>query len=310
MKPEATEKQSVGDVAKAMVAFYLDHAGLYGGNDSSKEVPGFSNYWAQRKERKFSASWFAVELARAGRGGMPTPPEYHADIIRLRKRIDALPAADRDWTLLYLNGQNGSEILVTEAELIEAAKRRGADALLSVLRGKMPSDDPDLHVRSTSNYWSYERLMKWILSKAPQLLRREMADELIERGRNKSAWVVAAARLQPERGSSILKVALPDAGEPGSEERTTLMAALTEMGDDNDFDLISTWFFNIGARQAGFFNQLPRQNVSKATRQIVARLINDKRFDTAGVWPLSNAATLINSWSLPLPKFDSQKLHN
>lgn len=146
-----------------MVGFYTkQHRGM-----GEHEFP---RYWAQRKGRRFTAGWFSVQLLRAYGGGFPIAPRYLGKIHALRRTIDALPLADRDWMLLSLLGEEGRDILVTEAELLTIAKRRGPDAMLSVLRGKMPSDDPDMQWEDGRNP-RYESLRGWILKHAAHLLR-------------------------------------------------------------------------------------------------------------------------------------------
>ena len=326
------QKQTVAGVANTMVNFYLGRAGYSYGVAGSYGNPGFAAYWAQRKGRKFCAGWFWVELARASRSTSPTQPKYRADIRAVRRHIDALPAADRDWTLLFLNGDEGSDLLATEAELTAAARRRGADALLSVLRDEIPSTDPDVQHRP-DNDWLYQRLTGWILARAPELLRPDMADALLKCERRQrdygahketdplitAAWPVAAARLQPARGREILLAAWPRfQRENDGEERAALMAALTAVGDAHDFGFISTWLFSPlsvkpdggfnGGRQSEFFRLLPHRGASKATRQLVARLIEDKGFDTAKFQAVDQAAVLVNGWS-PAPIVDRQKLY-
>jgi len=326
------KEQTVGGVANTMANFYLGRAGFAYGVAGSYGNPGFAAYWAQRKGRKFCAGWFWVELARASRSTSPTQPKYRADIRAVRRHIDALPAADRDWTLLFLNGDEGSDLLATEAELTAAARRRGADALLSVLRDEIPSTDPDMQHRP-DNDWLYQRLMGWILARAPELLRPDMADALLKCERRQrdyrahketdplitAAWPVAAARLQPARGREILLAAWPRfQRENDGEERAALMAALTAVGDAHDFGFISTWLFSPlsvkpdggfnGGRQSEFFRLLPHRGASKATRQLVARLIEDKGFDTAKFQAVDQAAVLVNGWS-PAPIVDRQKLY-
>lgn len=326
------KEQTVGAVANAMANFYLERAGFSYGVTGSYGNPGFAAYWAQRKRRKFCASWFRVELARASRGTSPTQPKYRADIRAVRRHIDALPAADRDWSLLFLNGDEGSDLLATEAELTAAARRRGADALLSVLRDEIPSTDPDVQHRPGSD-WLYQRLMGWILARAPELLRPDMADALLKCERRQrdyrehketdplitAAWPIAAARLQPARGREILLGAWPRfQGEYDGEERTALMAALTAVGDAHDFGFLSAWLFAPppvkpdgvfnGGRQSEFFQLLPHRGASRAAHQLVARLIEDRGFDTTKFQAVNEAAVLVNSWS-HTPIVNLQKLY-
>ena len=326
------QKLSVGDVANAMVNFYLGRAGYHYGAAGTSGEPGFADYWVRRREREFCASWFSVALDRASRGTLPTQPQYRSDIRAVRRRIDALPAADRDWTLLFLNGDYGSDALVSEAELVAAAKRRGADALLSVLRDRIPSTDPDVQHRA-SNDGLYQRLMGWILARAPELLRSDMADALLDCERWQRdyqkrhegaplitpAWPIAAARLRPERGHDILVAAWPRfQGEYQGEERVSLMSALAAVGDARDFGFISPWFFApppakydgtfSEGRQSEFLSRLPRQEAPHGTHQIVARLILDARFDGAKFWAVKSASELVNAW-LVSPVVDIQKLY-
>ena len=238
----------------------------------------------------------------------------------VRKHIEALPAADRDWTLLYLSDEDGSDALATEPELIAAARRRGADVLLSVLKEKAPTNDPDLR-------GGLGHLMSWILVRAPQLLRPEMADDLLacERSQRDNqkhhdprpvitpAWPIAAAQLQPERGREILSAAL--LRFDGDYDRVSLMAALAVVGDVRDYGVISDWFFTpykvsdgSQGKEAAFLDRLPHQGATQATRQLVVRLIKDQRFDTSTFHATESTAELVNAWSHS-PLIDIQKLY-
>ena len=112
-------EQYVSDVAREMLEFYMKRAGFHY-KQFHPSQPGFAEYWSERKGRSHCASWFAVQLARASQGTSPPPNESLKRIRGLRRRIDALPLADRAWVLLRLNGEDGGSALVTETEMLEA----------------------------------------------------------------------------------------------------------------------------------------------------------------------------------------------
>jgi len=172
------KSQTVGYIAKKMVAFYMERAGYYYGIKHPTEA-GFEKYWEVRKGRSYCASWFAVQLVRAGRGTTPISPECAARIRDLRQRINALPPDDCAWVLLWLYKEDGGAELVTEDELVSACQRLGPDKLVVLLQNKNPSDDPDLQPRFSNNY-HYNCMMDFVLAHAVQLLRREDSDKLLE----------------------------------------------------------------------------------------------------------------------------------
>ncbi len=107
-------KQTAGYIATKMVSFYMERSGFHYGI-SHKTKAGFAEYWGARRNRSSCAAWFAVQLARASQGVGPTRKDYIHRICRLRKRIDKFPPDERTWVLLRLNGEMGSDTLVTES---------------------------------------------------------------------------------------------------------------------------------------------------------------------------------------------------
>lgn len=148
-----------------------------------------------------------------------------------------------------------------------------------------------------------------------------MADELLQQ--RETAWFIAAARLQPKRSSRILRSAWVGLEEShySDHERVLLMAALAELGDEKDYLFLSRCFFTASPTTAGgmyrepynsmqseFFDRLPHHKPTKATRQMVARLIRDTRFDAAPVSAVRASAALLNAWSKS-PLFDIQEIY-
>jgi hypothetical protein len=76
--------QTVGSVADRMISFYLERAGFSYGSHGNGSCLGFPDYWTQRKDRDYLASWFAVELDRATQGTSPTPGDRGLAFAALR----------------------------------------------------------------------------------------------------------------------------------------------------------------------------------------------------------------------------------
>ena len=128
--------QTVGDFATSMVRFYTKEAD-YGAGAVQTLQARFKEYWAARRTRSFCASWFAVQLVRACRGSHPTPRDCVDKVRAVRRKIDALPADDRAWTLLWLYGD--CEELADEKELVQICRELGPQKLLLMLRSPSQS---------------------------------------------------------------------------------------------------------------------------------------------------------------------------
>ena len=65
-------KQTVGEVVRKMVCFYLNASGLFQ-SGTEKE---FAEYWNARKDRSYCAGWLEVKLARASHGTSPLQKDW------------------------------------------------------------------------------------------------------------------------------------------------------------------------------------------------------------------------------------------
>ncbi len=212
------QEKTVGQIAEAIVRFYMEAAGYHYGVKGSGQEPGFSQYWHQRKDRNYCASWFAIKLRRASTGTSPTDKTRADKIASVRAQIDKISGADRDWILLWLQTENGFDLLASEADINRALKRLGADNLAKMLQRKIPTTDPDLKMRK-SNDFSYKSLMLCVLKRAASHLRRDQVDMLLACDRWERAYqehqisdpligpnfAIAAAQLDPSRANELLK---------------------------------------------------------------------------------------------------------
>lgn len=302
-------KRTVGDVVKRMIRFYLEKSGI----DYSTEND-FSKYWQARKDRSYTAGWFAVQLARASHGISPTQNDTLERIHAVRKRIDLLPKDDRTWILLWLNGEEGSDALVTESELIEGCKALGPDKLLLMLQNQIPSDDPDLQPRPGNN-WFYRRMSIFVLRHAEQFFRPGDSDSLLEcelwqRDYQKrqisdptitSWWAVAAARLKPARASEILHSAMDRfQGEYVADERSNLCVALWQLAGRSELEFIANWFYEEHPQRGQFPNcrasLIQAMGKEANGREVVARVVWDERFENADWQSLEQLVRVVNTW--------------
>lgn len=266
--PWAPRPQTVGQLATAFVTTYLEAAGSYGGVDGTEHQPGFAEYWAARRTRTHCLSWFALDLQRASQCTFPLPDDAGPAIAALRARIDALAPDYRAWVLLALAApwesggmEPGAEALAPAADLVAAAQALGPDAMLRLLRGQARfPDDPDFRYGEHSPF-HHERVVPFLLQHARELLAPEHAAELHALGLRHltrepvgrspslptSRWFTAAAELDPEHASGILRDALARFGGPTNhdwqDQRARLALALWAHGGAAELPRVLDWFF-------------------------------------------------------------------
>jgi len=271
---------TVGDVARAMLAFYMGSAGYYYGVEGRGENPGFDGYWAGRGKRTHCLSWFAVRLDRSTHGVSPLRPRSAYRVYEVRREIDALPPIEREVALLgVFADKNELRSLVTEQDLVFAGRRLGAERLLTLLRGEPLTDDPDLPHFS-------ERIQDFVLRNAAELLRPADGAWLLERGRetHQADWFLAAAEVQPESAAEVLREAFKTCNFLW-DERTRAATALWRLAGQGNEDYLIDWFFRdnepkMGREpyRAGFIDFLT-ERFSVADRSLLARIARDIRFE-------------------------------
>lgn len=212
-----TRDNTVGEVARAVVKFYMEPAGYYYGIAGSGSNPGFKQYFETHGQRKYCASWFRVKLKRACTGCSPTDKSRITKIREVRKQIDSIAEPDRYWTLLWLQDEAGSDVLASQEDLVQAMKKLGPDRLMQMLQCKIQTDDPDLRPRSNNNY-PYTNMQLSVLKQASSVLLPGQADALLAcdkwerdyQANHRSDplitpwWAIAAASLTPKKASALL----------------------------------------------------------------------------------------------------------
>ena len=312
-KDPPTVEQTVANVASKMVAFYMGRAGYHYGV-KHKTQPGFAEYWEARQDRSHCASWFAVKLARASQSRFPVREARIPLIKEVRQQIDQLPPDERAWNLLWLSGENGSQWLVSDEELVEICQALGPEKLLRMLENNIPSDDPDLQSQRKSNSY-YQLMQMFVLRHADQLLRPEDADTLLacERWQRDylkhgisdplitPRWAIAAAHLQPKDASRILHAAMERfQGKFDSRHQAAIAIALWQLCGPAEEDFIVDWFYEVVPGRGAFphcrgdFIVTMQQETNG--REIVTQIIQDKRLDRLDWQSLHRLVRAVNDW--------------
>jgi len=320
---ETSQKQTVGAIASAIIDTYMKSGGFNYGPLGIRGEPGFQEYWKLHTGRSTSAGWWSVRLARASHSTSPTQRDRFTPIRRLRTQIDQLPEPDRTWTLLRLNDDNGSDVLVPHEELVRLLKDRGPDSLMDLLKRNIRSNDPDQLPRHSP----YGRMCIFILQNSAALLRPSDAKDLLdqeawERDFQRHGitdplispwWAVAAAQLNSAETVSILRRAYGEFQGPyDGAAQLELAYALWRLSGETQAPLIADWIYGELARHMGFEPNMLEKMLKTAGRrnQTLARsLIEDPRFDELNWKSLEVLAKAVNSWTgkevVPLKEMES-----
>ena len=262
--PTVLKSQTVGEFATAIVNVYLESGGFHYGPGGLRGQPGFREYWKARASRASTAGWWYVRLGRAGGRSSPTMAERRPALRALRARIDRLDEPERTYVLLWLHGENGAEVVVSDEDLLASLRRLGRGSLLALLQRNIRSDDPDLQPRPANNF-RYAQMCRFVLTHAGSLLRPEdaptlLAQEAYERDHQKHGitdpmitpwWAIAAADLNPAAASSMLRAAYERSqGQYDGSQRLELAEAIWRQ--TADAQAASDWFFQRCAGRMGW----------------------------------------------------------
>ncbi len=290
------EAQTVGDLANKFVSYYLSTAGYERVIEKTTDYGGFEDYWSSRKDRTFCASWFAVQLQRATGVITPSPDDCIPRIRAVRKRIDRLPELDRAWTLLWLHQPEHGDVLVSDAECIDLCKKLGPERLMLMLRGKAPSDDPDIHSPPNPYNFSRDRMMQFVLMHATALLRKQDADALAA-DESQGVWrTIAAADLyaDAQKANDILSKGLRRyTGRFHDNDRRLLLHAMLRLGGPTATRDIVAWFYEARAQDG----EAAVAVCLLGDRQLLANIVRDKRFKDADNASLAAICDCVNDWA-------------
>lgn len=324
---ELLKKQTVGELANAIVSRYLSEGGHhYGANGWGPRHPGFVDYWNRRRERKHCAGWFAVELAKACHATSPTQQDRIPAIKRVRSQIDIVPEPDRTLILIWLTKDFGSDALVSKDELVRLAKKLGPDVLMGVLRRKPPTDDPDLQPRSNNNF-AYAHMCGFILQHADDLLRPKDASSLLqqelwERDYQSHGitdplisplWAIAAAQLNTDNAGEILNQAYTRfQGKFDGSQRLMLARARWEIVGKPDLPTTMNWYYTeLGKEnwETWAMSRALKELAATDGRTLIKTIILDPRFDTLNWKSLEETVRIVNSY-LPEPAITEDEMSN
>jgi hypothetical protein len=207
-KEEFTE-QTVGDIAARFIEFWTHPA-------SYSDAKDFDKYWAECKEGKVArASWLSARFERA-LGGIRGFRKERTDKVRIiRRDLDKLAGLSRDWTILWIGGEYDStedswgvrRALMSDDEILAAARRIGPALLLRLVQGKHVNDDPDYGTGEKGKSHRFG-VQLYVLRNARYLLRAEDGEAVLASEKAlvtpMSLCVAAAAELRPDRAGEWL----------------------------------------------------------------------------------------------------------
>ncbi len=288
---------TVGEVATHALETYLRPLKLH-------PAKHWDDYWKARKDRQHCLSWYHAQLTRITGTSSPAWTRWEEAVwSRCCGLLSSLSQEDRDWTMLAtLPLASRSRPLTTsdrrlamnlriyhEDELRFAARRRGRKALLGILEGKAPTDDPD---------WPFylNLVGVYILNNAEHVLEPQDATRILALiGKTKDLHPgilsIAAARLRPDLASKILKDSIKAnqmlvlAGWSNPDP----IVELWRLREVDELQFILDWFYREGQVQRGSAPQRCRildfacNRFSPQDRTLLQRIVDDERFDTLDV---------------------------
>jgi hypothetical protein len=324
--------QTVGQVASAMIQFYLeaahtqlaDHSNGHPISESDLS-PEFDRYWTERKDRAHCASWFLVKLERATRQTSAVPAQYWGEVDAVLAQITALPSPDREWTFLYaLFGASGppSKDVVPDAALVYVARAIGPVDLLKFLLLEPFSTDPDLRfTQADPRNEVFFPIATFILDHAPRLLRPGDAPLIRAHAFNNpqhnqgssSLWIAASDWLtgieNPTKGAAQLKADLalfPSSSAPWSQrEQMPLAVDLWRLRGAGEKKFLVDWFYGLSPKEEPSLGQEFLRAVGADARpdisELLAEIVADSRFDNTNWSVLAQLLELAGGgWSVPL----------
>jgi len=246
-----TDPQTVGDFVRQILAFYLEPAGYSFGRN-----PGWEQYWQTHQGRAYCLSWLRVSRNRITGGTSPLQPGAVAPLRQFYERLASLPAPDGDLYLLWFEANPNERTVVTDAELLAAARRLGHDRVMQIVNGVPPSDDPDLLAEHCQS-WVYRGVVDFLLLHARELFRPEddavlagllARERTRSRGGSSSAvvtpfYAIARAQLAPAQSSTILRAAFSEFPDNSTDfDQAHLAGALWQLRGAAEMPFLADWF--------------------------------------------------------------------
>jgi hypothetical protein len=310
LSSELEGPQTVGQVASAMIHFYLDAVHMHSVGQTAREgTPAaelslvFERYWTERKDRARCASWFLVKVERATHETEPLQPQYLANVNAVLAQIDDFPSPDREWTLLYaLFGETlpRTEYVVSDVALLQAARAIGPAETMKFLLLTPFSTDPDLRfTQADARGEVFFPISAFILNHAPRLLRPCDGPVLRANAFNNPQhfhgstpdWIAASDWLlgikNPVRGAKQLKAdfaLFPPSPRHWNEwEQMPLAVDLWRLRGTSEKEFLVNWFYGLPPAEILSLGQEFLRTVDLDARtdtpELFAAIVADPRFN-------------------------------
>jgi hypothetical protein len=324
---EIEKPQTVGQVAEAMLGRYLNATQI-------TEDSTFADYWKPRKDLQTCASWILVKVARATRNSTAEKPEHKRDLERVISELKKLPPSDRAWTQIYLRVTSFADLdkILTDEVCVATLKEIGPDEIIRFLKRERVTSDPDLWFddleRSNSRVYSW--MAHFILRRATTLLRIEDAPALLscetfQRNTNSKThlgtspyWAAYAAELVSQNDHASANKTIDDALDRfplsailGGRYQSVLMGSLWRINGAKKKQNIVDWIYQAQAKVTRDksdasnhgpldFLRLVKTSTRTDTKQLMAAIVVDPRFEQADYWTMKGLLEIAND-GLPKP---------
>ncbi len=296
LRPIEQSPQTVGFIVRGMLGRAMSASGVVTSDRQSLEY-SFAKYRQLHGKRPHCAGWVSMRMARATGGANPLRSDTRSLIWDAWHASNKLPAVDRELAKVALWQKYHLGSMVEEQHAIRAARRLGANRLMSVIRGKPPTDDSDLRPRAGNELW--ESVCRFIAAHATSILRHQDADEMLAHRH----WI-AAAELAPQRASIILRQGLE---QPGTwqdiDQRHNILTTLWRLVGDAESEFVLDTCFaqpksSADTPLAPALVERLTQRWQVGDRALLNRFLHDQRFDAVRWWSLLPIARAMNEISL------------
>lgn len=280
----------VSDIAKAILDHYLNSSGY---TDFDNDLPVFLK---ERERSSVTAGFLKVMKMKATGRISPVPEERLPLILKFKKKIEQIKNRQQQALYkIYLSADDYQ--LYSDVELRNELKILGRNNVLSILRRKPPTRDPDLLnvAKSEIRNFEYIRMCQWILLNSDIVLTKKDINFLLDRAEIEETkmrsrhvslyfpyWYIGCAKIDKPNASAYLKTALEHFdGEFKDSERAELYAELWHLSGVNQQDIILDWFFDIFNSFNDRGDYFIRRLNKKEDIFLLKAIVKDKRFNNS-----------------------------
>ena len=284
-----TAKASVGSYATSML-YMIGYPPVWG----EREV-GFEAWSKPRLGNPDWIGWYEFRFKVAGQGSRPIQEEAQAQVAAFKQELARCPDAVRAWVWFgvaddFLMSPAYDTPLATEAEMIEAGRKLGPEALLAFLKDGSRAGLREPRIDNPE--WG----RRFILLHAKQFFREKDAPALAHLG-----LYTAAADANPKMASELIRMGLAALDRRyQNSERGIAMATLLDLQPGRERDFVVNWFYETpldpsnNGSQYSFYAEYQRRK-PQGWEETAKALVAHPAFERLGTLDTSYLAHLVNT---------------